>query len=112
MRNPPPTTGRKVVGVFINAFGLVAAVAGFYFAALAIGSIAHIVTMARSRTTAGLAAPAIAVVGMFDIMFVFVFGFVAVICLSIGAWILEPLDRWRSWRRRRAQATPPASSDH
>src|SRR6476661_722160 len=108
MRTPPPTTGRKVVGVFINAFGLVAAVAGFYFLALAIGSIAHIVTMARSRTTAGLASPAIAVVGMFDILFVFV----AVICLSIGAWILEPLDRWRSWRRRRAQGTPPASSDH
>ena len=111
MQNPPRTTGRKIVGLFISAFGLVAAAAGFYFAALAIGSIAHVVSMARSRAPAGLAAPAIAAVGMFDVMFIFVFGFAAVVCLAIGAWILEPLHRWRSWRLRRAQQTPPASAD-
>jgi hypothetical protein len=99
----PATTGRKIVDVFISAFGLVAAGAGFYFAALAIRSIAHVVTLARSRAPTGLGGPAIAVAGMFDVMFVFLFGFVAVMCFSIGSWILEPVARWRSWRVRRAE---------
>ena len=106
MQEPAPTTGRKIVGVFINGFGLVAAGAGFYFAALTIGSIAHVVTVARNRAPTGLGGPAMAIAGMFDIMFVFVFGFVAVMCFSIGAWILEPVARWRSWRVRRAERSP------
>jgi hypothetical protein len=103
MQKPAPTVGRKIVGLFINAFGLVAAAAGFYCAALGIAAIFHIVMIARNRSTAGLGAPAVAIVGMFDVVFVFVFVCLAFICLLIGAWILEPIDRWRRWRLRRAQ---------
>jgi hypothetical protein len=106
MQKPAPTIGRKIVDVFINAFGLVAAGAGFYFAALTIGSIAHVVTLARNRAPTGLGGPAIAIVGMFDVMFVFVFGFVAVMCFSIGAWILEPVTWWRRRRARRTERAP------
>jgi uncharacterized membrane protein len=108
---PAPTLGRKIVGVFINAFGLVAAAAGLYCAGLGIAAIFHIVMLTRARSTAGLGSPAIAIVGMFDVVFVFVFIFLAVICLSIGAWILEPLRRWRGWRLRRAQRAARISTD-
>jgi hypothetical protein len=43
-------------------------------------------------------------------MFVFLFGFATVICLSIGAWILEPVRRWRARRLRRAQHSAETST--
>jgi hypothetical protein len=95
--------GRKIVGLFIDAFGLVSAAAGLYCTALGIAAISHIVMMTRARSTGGLGSPAIAIVGMFDIVFVFVFFSLAFICLLIGAWILEPLGRWRRWRLRHAE---------
>ena len=110
-RDPAPGIGRRIVNVAINAFGLVAAAAGFYFAFLTIGAAFSVAEMAfRHRTpTGGLAAPAVAMVGMFDIIFVFVFGFAAGICLTIGAWILEPSDRWRRWRvKRQADTASPS----
>jgi uncharacterized BrkB/YihY/UPF0761 family membrane protein len=101
---PARTIGRRIVDVLINAFGLVAAGSGFYFGFLTIQSIITAVSIAyhaRSQP-AGLGGPAVGIVGMFDIIFVFVFGFATVVCLSIAGWILEPVSRWR---RRRAQQT-------
>ena len=106
------TIGRGIVNVAIKAFGLIAAAAGFYFAVLTIEDVFTIAEMAvRNRAQpSGFAAPALALVGMFDIIFVFVFGFAAGICLTIAAWILEPGDRWRRWRLRRQAdlSRPPA----
>ncbi|HEY1953910.1 MAG TPA: hypothetical protein VGG76_13980 [Gemmatimonadaceae bacterium] len=102
--------GRKIVDVLIKLFGLIATGGGLYFTALTIGSIARVVMMAKSHATPGLAAPALAIVGMFQVVFVFVFGFVAAICLSIGVWILEPIDRWRAWRAHRARDAAGAAA--
>src|SRR3954469_6641510 len=114
MRDPERTIGRRIVGVVIMTFGLVAAGAGFYFAFLTIRVVVTVAEMALQKPpiTAGLGAPAVAIVGMFDIIFIFVFGFAAGICLTIGAWILEPRDRWRRWRLQRQTdlSRPPAGS--
>jgi hypothetical protein len=102
MQKPARTIGRRIVDALVNAFGLVAAGAGLYFGFLTIQSIVTVASIAyhaRSQP-GGLAGPAVGVVGMFDIIFVFVFGFATVICLSIGAWILEPVARWRQRRAR------------
>lgn len=113
-RDPARSIGRGVVNVAIKTFGLVAAAAGFYFAVLAIEDVFTVAEMAvRNRPQpGGLAAPALAMVGMFDVIFVFVFGFAAAICLTIAAWILEPSDRWRRWRlQRQADLLRPPADD-
>jgi hypothetical protein len=113
-REPARTIGRRIIDVAIKAFGLVAAVAGIYFAFLTIQTVVTVLEMAVKNPpmTAGLGAPALAIVEMFDIIFIFVFGFAAGICLTIGAWILEPSDRWRRWRlQRQADLSPPAADD-
>ena len=100
----PVSPIRKAVGVITNAFGILATVAGLYFAYDVLTSIRSLAGLSRAQS-AGLATPAIAVTGVFDVMMIFVMGILSLICLSIGAWILEPITRWR--RRRSITRTSP-----
>ena len=101
-----PSRARKVVGVLLNAAALAAAAGGAYFLVETIQSLIHVIGLSRASQPAGPAGPAVAILGVFDVMFIFVFGLMAGICLAFAAWILEPISRWRNWRSRsRARPT-------
>lgn len=93
----PASPIRRAVGVIINAFGILATAAGLYFAYDVVTSILSLAGIARAPS-AGLAGPAVMMTGMIDVMIIFVMGSLSLICLAIGAWILEPIARWRRWR--------------
>ncbi len=93
-----PSLARQIVGILINAIGIAAAVCGGTLAYNATTSAIDLVRLIHAAPQGGLAGPGIAVVGMLDVMIVFVLGTVAVLSLALAAWILEPMRRWREWR--------------
>jgi hypothetical protein len=101
-----PSGARKVVRVLLNTIGIGAAAGGTYFTVLVVTSILDIAQLARSQPQTGAAAGTAhgvtAFLGAFDLLFIFVFGAIAVICFLIAVWLLEPFQRWRTWRANRA----------
>ena len=91
---------RRILRITLKVFGGICAIAGAYFAVLAVQSLILIVSLARSGPrSAGLAAPAVAMFGGLQIIEVLVFGAVAAFLLAIGAAVLQPLSYLRSRRR-------------
>ncbi len=97
-----PTRARKIGGVLFNTVGIAVALAGFYCAFLSIGAFLELADLARATQSqkAGLAGPAVMIVGMLEIMIAIGLAIVTVTCLKIAALMLHPVQRWRDWRTR------------
>ena len=100
-----PSRGRKVVRVLLNAGGLSAAIVGVYFTVDVVKAIIDLVRLARSEpphgtaeAVAGTSRGVSTFLGGFDLLFIFVFGAIAVMCYLIAIWLLDPFQRWRDWR--------------
>ena len=100
-----PTRARKIGGVLFNTVGIAAALAGFYCAFLSIGAFLELADLARATQSqkAGLAGPAVMIVGMLEIMIAIGLAIVTVTCLKIATLMLHPVERWRVWRTRSGQ---------
>jgi len=61
-------------------------------------------SFANPKQPTGPAGPALAIVGLLGFFGIFVFGVLAAVCITIAAWILEPLRRWRELRARETRA--------
>ena len=91
---------RVIARRVITTIGVAAAVGGGYFL-FEMGSVIWaMVSFSRgeSPSNAGLASPAVMIVGWLFFLEVFVFGVLSAVLLAIAAWALEPRRRWREWR--------------
>jgi hypothetical protein len=100
-----PSGARKVVRVLLNSIGIGAAAGGTYFTVLVVSAILDIIRLVRSNPQKGIAEAAagtshaaMALLGGLNLLFIFVFGSIAVICFLIAVWLLDPFQRWRDWR--------------
>jgi hypothetical protein len=100
-----PGRARKIVTVVLNTIGIAAAGGGLYFTVQVVEVILNLVGLTRlepppgtAESVAGTARGVSAFLGAFDLLFIFVFGAIAVVCFLIAAWLLEPFQRWRNWR--------------
>lgn len=100
-----PSRARRVVGVVLNTVGISAAIGGIYFTVDVVKAIIDVVRLAKSEPPQGTAGAVAGTtrgvstfLGAFDLLFIFVFGAIAVICYLIAIWLLDPFQRWRDWR--------------
>jgi hypothetical protein len=91
------------------AIGIAALILGVYCAFLAGGAIWDFVSLLRvlSRPPEGPAGIPIVIAGVFLFVFAAVLSSVTGLLMLIAAWALEPRQRWRVWRTRRADRIIP-----
>jgi len=102
---PDLAAKRPVVRGVLIAVGIVAAIAGVYFAFLTAGAIWDLVSLLRGMQSqpTGLAGPGIAIVALFSVVFVIVLGTTTGLLLLIAIWALEPRRRWHVWRSAKSE---------
>jgi Sec-independent protein secretion pathway component TatC len=102
---PDLAAKRPAVRVTLLAVGVAAAVAGVYFAYLTGGVIWEFVSFLRgiTRQPAGLAGPAVMIVGFIMLLMVVGYCTITALLLLIAFWALEPRRRWHSWRSTKSE---------
>lgn len=101
---PDLATRRPAVRGILIAVGIVAAIAGVYFAFLTAGAIWDLVSLLRAVSQpTGLAGPGIVIVALFSVVFVIVLGSATGLLLLIAIWALEPRRRWYAWRSAKSE---------
>ena len=102
---PDLAARRPAVRGILIAVGIVAAIAGVYFAFLTAGAIWELVSHLRSMQSqpTGLAGPGIVIVALFSVVFVIVLGSATGLLLLIAIWALEPRRRWYAWRSAKSE---------
>src|SRR5438105_11168759 len=100
---PRRSRARQIVNVSLNVFGIIAAGLGIYFVFEMVSGIVMLASFANPKQPTGPAGPALAIVGLLGFFGIFVFGMLAAVCITIAAWILEPVRRWQEWRAKLAR---------
>ena len=105
LRLPDLAARRPAVRGILIAVGIVAAVAGVYFAFLTAGAIWDLVSLLRAvqNQPTGAAGPGIVIAALFSVVFVIVLGSATGLLLLIAIWALEPRRRWNAWRSAKSE---------
>ncbi len=102
---PDLAAKRPAVRGILIAVGIVAAIAGVYFAFLTAGAIWDLVSLLRAVQSqpTGPAGPGIVIAALFSVVFVIVLGSATGLLLLIAIWALEPRRRWYAWRSAKSE---------
>lgn len=102
---PDLAARRPAVRGILIAGGIVAAIAGVYFAFLTAGAIWDLVSLLRAvqNQPTGVAGPGIVIAALFSVVFVIVLGSATGLLLLIAVWALEPRRRWYAWRSAKSE---------